>query len=68
MNVKEIVIEYLEKNGYEGLFCEECSCEIDDLFPCGEFVGDCEPGHKVPCPGADICDAFPDCTFHIGEK
>lgn len=68
MNVKEIIIEYLEKNGYEGISCEdECGCEISDLFPCGEYVGDCTPGYKVPCD-PETCKAGGGCKFHIGEK
>ena len=65
---KEIVLEYLTHYGYDGLFCDECSCKIDDLMPCDNPIMDCEAGHKVLCPGADICNGFPDCDFHIGEK
>jgi hypothetical protein len=35
MDIKEIIKEYLEQHGYEGLCCPEtgCGCEINDLFP-----------------------------------
>jgi hypothetical protein len=48
MNCAEIIKEYLEKNGYDGLFNVdgECGCEINNLNPCGECLADCEPGYK----------------------
>ena len=67
MNVKEIVSEYLIKNGYEGLFCDSCGCEVGDLMPCDSFIDHCEAGHKVPCI-PETCGANGDCKFHIGEK
>lgn len=55
MTVKEIVKEWLETNGYDGLFYEgECGCLIDDLMPCAlyasEFSAVCEPGYRQPPP------------------
>jgi len=51
MTVKEIVKEYLAKNGYDGLYGDECGsgCQIDDLIPCGEYCNysDCKPGYAV---------------------
>jgi len=62
MDVREIVKEYLEKNGYDGLFHPGmCSCTSDDLFPCGEPYPWCEPGYKVPCACGEGCD------FDIGR-
>lgn len=57
MTVKEIMIEYLKANGYDGLFNRggECGCQIDDLAPCCESFEYCEPGylHKCSeCPSA----------------
>lgn len=46
MTVKEIVVEWLKVNGYDGLAGEECGCAIDDLFCCGCSGEDCVPGHK----------------------
>lgn len=37
MTVREIVKEYLEKNGYDGLYNEDedgCGCELDDFMHC----------------------------------
>jgi hypothetical protein len=47
MNIKEIIEEYLRKNGYEGLCCGGCWCQLDDLFPCDNEILDCVPVHKV---------------------
>lgn len=67
MNVHDIVKKWLERYEYEGLFCDECSCELSDLFPCGENnVSGCEPGYKFPCPGEEKCEPGGDCNFHIG--
>jgi len=49
MTVKEIVKDYLEKNGYDGL-CDdiECGCSLDDFWPC-EGCNDpaqCRPAYR----------------------
>jgi len=66
MTVIEIVREYLEKNGFDGLFNEqgECACELNDLAPCGEIGVDCEAGYKVDCD-PETCPMDGNCTFHI---
>jgi len=48
MTVDEIIIDYLEKNGFDGLGNGEhdCGCEIADFHPCGEIKGDCIPAYK----------------------
>jgi len=47
MTVKEIVEKYLRENGYDGLYCEDCGCRLDDLIPCdwGDFQ-DCKAGYE----------------------
>ena len=52
MNVEEIVGKWLVENGFDGLFNAdgECACEIGDIAPCCEISGDCQAGHRVPCP------------------
>ena len=51
----DIVLGYLKENGYDGLFNDshECACVLDDLVPCCESIGDCQPGYKVPCDCGD---------------
>ena len=49
-SVKEILIKYLKKHGYDGLYNSwaECACETADLGPCDEMSPDCIAGYKVP--------------------
>ena len=62
--IKEIVKEYLETNGYEGLFYPgECACELEDLMPCDEPNMNCEPGYKEPCDPKECGDH----EFHISK-
>ena len=66
MTVKDIVREYLDAYSYDGLFDDDCGCEVDDLMPCDacEPIEHCEPGHKKPCFCLDD-----GCNWHIvGEK
>ena len=49
INVKEIIKDYLRKNGYDGL-CDgdECGCWLDDFWPC-EGCNDparCRPAYR----------------------
>lgn len=68
--VIEIVREYLLKNGYTGL-CNEagCGCQLDDLVPCGEIMGDCMAGmalHRTcgcdKCPAKEHCEVCGECA------
>ncbi len=59
MTVLDIVRQYLESNGFDGLYSpSECGCKRDDLAPCGEMGTECMPGYLQP--GDDECD------FYIG--
>lgn len=63
-----MVRAWLKVNGYDGLYTEDCGCEVDDLMPCGEFGGRCEPGYKASCPGEETCEnaAYNEpCDWHI---
>ena len=52
MTVKEIVKDYLEKNGYDGLCCEGCGCGLDDFMPCeGCDIKNCKPAYRHGCNG-----------------
>ena len=49
MTVGEIVKQWLEEHGCDGL-CDpdaECGCGIDDLNPCGGLCDDCIPARRV---------------------
>jgi len=64
MEVKEIVDQFLKREGYDGLYSEglECSCVVGDLAPCGNIQEDCRAGYKIPG-----CSCGEGCMFHIGE-
>ena len=47
MTVKEIVLQYLKDNGYDGLYYDECGCSLDNLMPCGCEKDECKPGHLI---------------------
>lgn len=55
INIRSIVEQSLDERGYDGLGCEACSCELDDLMPCDEPGMDCEAGYKGPDPEGE-CD------------
>ena len=47
-SIKEIVTEWLEHEGYDGL-CNphlECGCNLNNLIPCDYEVENCVAGHK----------------------
>jgi len=63
MNVRQIVGQWLKKNGYDGLYSSsECACIVDDLMPCGEYYSDCESGYRYPCD----CGEYHE--YHIGPE
>ena len=61
MDCKEIVVEYLKANGFDGLAGEGCGCSIEDFGCCDESFGDCVPAYARKCIGeqcAHSCDAY----------
>lgn len=65
MDVGDIIKEYLEKNNFYGLFqSDECSCTVDDLFPCGNVQADCIPGIRLKCKG---CKNEEECPHGIDK-
>lgn len=58
MNVKDILLQYLIANGYDGLSYTCCGCGVDDLAPCGNVELTCVPARKVVCK--DV--GFKDCA------
>ena len=62
MTVKEIVREYLEENGFDGLYnVGECGCQNKDLMPCEEGSECCIAGHFID-------NGLKDWDFIIGDK
>ncbi len=64
MNVKEIIIDYLKKNGFDGLYhpSEDCGCPVGQIALCESSPLDCIPGHKIKCGGGGWHE------FDIGPK
>jgi hypothetical protein len=70
MDVKGIVKEYLENNGFDGLCTEDCGCRNDDLMPCGEGFIQCVPGHLISAEDAKAQGFYvdDDCEFIIADS
>lgn len=60
MEIRDIVKDWLEKNGYTGLFYDsgECACTAEDLMPCDCPCTDCEAGYVVATTGDDGEEGF----------
>ena len=52
MNLREYVTQRMRRDGYSGLYRDECGCTIDDLMPCETPWETCELGHACRCPDA----------------
>ena len=63
MDIEEIVETYLRENKFDGLYVDDCACNIDDLFPCGGdgSILDCEPGYRSEFESSEF-------DFVIGPK
>ena len=48
-DVRNIIKDWLKEHGYDGLFNDECGCDLNDLMPCDRDCGECQPGYKQPC-------------------
>ena len=63
MDVADIVKRFLEENGFDGLYTDECGCKKDNLFPCdSDGAKYCVPGYQGPCHCGE------DHGFHVGPK
>lgn len=67
MTGREIIAEYLKKNGFDGLFNADadCGCSLTDpeadFMACGgEGCHECSPGYQHPCDCGDH-------DYHIKE-
>jgi hypothetical protein len=62
LTARDIVLEYLDAHGYDGLYDDDCGCIKDDLAPCGEISTDCLPGYRTDGPPGGEYD------FVVGPK
>ena len=67
MDIRKIIEDYLVAGGYDGLYCGECACGIEDLWPCAEIgnVEDCSPGYKHSGCSPECGQG---CGFHVGPN
>jgi len=58
--VKDILLDHLIKNNFEGLcHCESnCGCSIEDLLACGDDFSDCTPAYKRVLTPDEIEDGY----------
>lgn len=71
LNIKQIVLEYLKQNNYDGLYEDSgyyedyCCCEIDNLWVCGEPMNICKAGYKCRVCGkiGDSKNICSDCNL-----
>jgi hypothetical protein len=62
MEIRELLEEALEANGYDGLYQHGvCACRKGDLMPCGEPGAQCMAGRLIDV--GSCCGA----SFHIGR-
>ena len=58
VTVKAIVKTYLTKNGFDGLYSDDCGCFIRDLMPCDGYydidIPRCKPGYRRLLPDGDF--------------
>ena len=65
-DVRDILKAWLKEHGYDGLYNEECGCEVDDLSPGDCMTTHCTAGYKVDYDGA--CPCGEGCDFHIQKS
>ena len=54
MDARERLARWLGEHGCDGLACEECSCPLDDLMPCGEARPECRAARAVEYGGGHV--------------
>lgn len=56
--VLTMVRDRLIEDGYDGLYCDDCGCDLAQLAPCDSIGEECRAGYKVPCDCGE-------CDWHI---
>jgi hypothetical protein len=67
MTCEKIIKRFLIDNGYDGLCNDGCGCEIDDLMPCEDPVGDCVAAYAYDISGG-ACEKCDNHNCPIREK
>jgi len=74
MNIKEIVMGHLKKNGYDGLYNDDgsCGCLLNDFMPC-DIIGnlrECKPGyrHEVSAEAMSECCGQGTAQWRVGPE
>ena len=68
LTAREIVREYLNAHGYDGLYDDDCGCTKDDLAPCGEICTDCLPGYRTAHPMTTESQPGDEFDWIVGPK
>lgn len=71
MTIRDIIVEHLRTNGFDGLWNAdlECGCALDDLIPCMfDCTADCIAGYRIPCTCIENGVSDTDCGCHMGPK
>lgn len=59
--VLTMVRDRLIDDGYDGLYCDDCGCDLEQLVPCDDIGEDCRAGYKVECDCGE-------CKWHIAPR
>jgi hypothetical protein len=68
MTVREIILAHLRQVGADGLCCEGCGCDIEELAPCCVYTMACIPGKRVVATEAGDSHEIGDEIFVPMEK
>lgn len=70
IDIEDIVIEYLEKNGFDGLcnnydHCADgCGCKKEEMHLCDHFSWLCEPAYVVKTDACRLCTEYKFCMSY----
>ena len=62
MAVREIIINFLKENGYDGLYFDNCGCGFDDFIPCHSACDQCSPAYAHSLEDCKKCSEYDYCT------